>query len=109
MLREKYEFSEQDAHDLADFLVPILEFVPEKRPTAAQCLSHPWITGRPRDLSPSTTTNSTSQATENGVSEKKREKDEREAMEAGVGNIVIDGTPKPVKVFQAVNPAKRVN
>ncbi|KAH0715418.1 hypothetical protein KY284_008323 [Solanum tuberosum] len=106
VLREKYEFSEQDAHDLADFLVPILDFVPEKRPTAAQCLSHPWITGRPRDLSPSKT-NSTFQATENGGSEENREKDEREAMEAGVGNIVIDGTAKPAKVSQSVNPAKQ--
>ncbi|KAH0747546.1 hypothetical protein KY285_009203 [Solanum tuberosum] len=106
VLREKYEFSEQDAHDLADFLVPILDFVPEKRPTAAQCLSHPWITGRPRELSPSKT-NSTFQATENGGSEENREKDEREAMEAGVGNIVIDGTTKPVKVSQSVNPAKQ--
>ncbi|KAM3399009.1 serine/threonine-protein kinase SRPK [Capsicum galapagoense] len=106
VLREKYEFSEQDANDMADFLVPILDFVPEKRPTAAQCLSHPWITGRLWDLSPSTT-DSTSQATENGSSEKKREKDEREAMEVGVGNIVIDGTTKPVKVPQSVNPAKQ--
>ncbi|TMW90919.1 hypothetical protein EJD97_015042 [Solanum chilense] len=105
VLREKYEFSEQDAQELADFLVPILDFVPEKRPTAAQCLNHPWIAERLRDLSPSKT-NSTFQATENGVSEKKREKDEREAMEAGVGNIVIDGTAKLVKVSQSVILAK---
>lgn len=105
MLREKYEFSEQDASDMADFLVPILDFVPEKRPTAAQCLSHPWITGGPRSLAPSKT-DSTSEATENGGSEKKRERDEREAMEVGVGNIVIDGTAKPVKVSQSVKPAK---
>ncbi|KAL5716783.1 non-specific serine/threonine protein kinase [Ranunculus cassubicifolius] len=48
VLVEKYEFSEQDANEMAEFLVPILEFVPEKRPTAAQCLLHPWISGRPR-------------------------------------------------------------
>ncbi|OIT32362.1 PREDICTED: serine/threonine-protein kinase spk-1-like [Nicotiana attenuata] len=105
VLREKYDFSEQDASDMADFLVPILDFVPEKRPTAAQCLSHPWIIGGPRSLAPATT-DSTSGATENGGSEKKREKDEREAMEVGVGNIVIDGTAKPVKVSQSVKPAK---
>lgn len=105
VLREKYEFSEQDANDMSDFLVPILDFVPEKRPTAAQCLNHLWIIGRPRDLSP--TINSMSQATENGGLEKKREKDEREAMEAGVGKIVIDGTAKAVKVSQSVNPAKQ--
>ncbi|CAN4119443.1 unnamed protein product [Withania somnifera] len=102
VLREKYEFSEQDANDMADFLVPILDFVPEKRPTAAQCLSHPWITERSRDLSPSTA-NSTAQETENGGSEK-REKDEKEEMEVGVGNIVIDGAAKLVKAPQSINP-----
>uniref|UniRef100_A0A7N0VD63 non-specific serine/threonine protein kinase n=1 Tax=Kalanchoe fedtschenkoi TaxID=63787 RepID=A0A7N0VD63_KALFE len=34
VLVEKYRMSEQDANELADFLIPILEFVPEKRPTA---------------------------------------------------------------------------
>ncbi|GKC55058.1 serine/threonine-protein kinase SRPK-like protein [Tanacetum coccineum] len=52
-LKEKYEFSEQDATELADFLVPILDFVPDKRPTPAQCLNHPWLTEGPsRDLTP---------------------------------------------------------
>ncbi|XP_071707244.1 uncharacterized protein [Rutidosis leptorrhynchoides] len=45
VLKEKYEFGEQDATDLAAFLVPILDFVPEKRPTAAECLSQRWFTG----------------------------------------------------------------
>ncbi|CAL5426415.1 unnamed protein product [Camellia sinensis] len=86
VLMEKYEFSEQDAIDMADFIVPILDFVPEKRPTAAQCLSHPWLSAGPRLLEPSRT-----QATESGTSEKKKEKDEREAMEVGVGNMFING------------------
>ncbi|KAF5931100.1 hypothetical protein HYC85_031973 [Camellia sinensis] len=86
VLMEKYEFSEQDAIDMADFIVPILDFVPEKRPTAAQCLSHPWLSAGPRLLEPSRT-----QATQSGTSEKKKEKDEREAMEVGVGNMFING------------------
>ncbi|KAG5570333.1 hypothetical protein H5410_060099 [Solanum commersonii] len=44
VLVEKYEFSEQDAKDLSDFLVP------EKRPTAIQCLLHPWINAGSRQL-----------------------------------------------------------
>jgi hypothetical protein len=40
MLEEKYNFPQQDAIDLADFLVPLLDFVPEKRPTAEQALLH---------------------------------------------------------------------
>lgn len=101
VLMEKYEFSEQDAKDLADFLLPILDFVPEKRPTAAQCLSHPWMNTGPRRLVPPTE-NPQIQAAENGAAEKKREKDEREAMEARVGNMNIDGTSKQVKDNQLV-------
>ncbi|KAI3523346.1 hypothetical protein L1887_01408 [Cichorium endivia] len=86
VLMEKYEFSEEDANELADFLVPILDFVPEKRPTAAQCLTHPWITGVPRHLDSVGPQGSESKSFEN-----KREKDEREAMEVGIGNIAIGG------------------
>lgn len=71
VLMEKYEFSEEDANELADFLVPILDFVPEKRPTAAECLNHPWITGQ--------------------IQMNSREKAEREAMEVGIGKIAIGG------------------
>ena len=53
VLMEKYDFGEQDANDLADFLIPILEFVPEKRPTAADCLKHSWINPGPRLREPS--------------------------------------------------------
>ncbi|KAJ9554719.1 hypothetical protein OSB04_009333 [Centaurea solstitialis] len=90
VLAEKYEFSEEDANELADFLVPILDFVPEKRPTAAQCLAHPWITGVPRDLA-----SVVPQATDNKISENNREKDEREAVEVGMGNMAIGGVSKP--------------
>ncbi|XP_059300397.1 uncharacterized protein LOC132052740 isoform X1 [Lycium ferocissimum] len=99
VLMEKYDVCEQDANEMADFLIPILDFVPEKRPTAAQCLIHPWITGGPRHLAPST--NSLSEATENHVSKKNREKDEREAMEVRVGNIAIDGASGLVKASQS--------
>ncbi|KAI7756622.1 hypothetical protein M8C21_021373, partial [Ambrosia artemisiifolia] len=95
VLKEKYEFSEQDANDLADFLVPILDFVPEKRPTAAQCLSHPWLTGGPsRGLTSGA--KSTPEISDTKTCEKSKEKDEREAMEAGVGNIAIGGVSKPL-------------
>lgn len=43
LLVDKYKFLEQDACDFADFLRPILDFSPEKRPTAQQCLQHPWL------------------------------------------------------------------
>ncbi|KAL8472527.1 hypothetical protein ACS0TY_029654 [Phlomoides rotata] len=43
LLIDKYKFSEADARELADFLCPMLDFEPEKRPTAQQCLQHPWL------------------------------------------------------------------
>lgn len=43
VLTEKYEWSRQDAHEFAAFLKPMLEFDPERRATAAQCLEHPWL------------------------------------------------------------------
>lgn len=46
LLIEKYKFSESDARELADFLCPLLDFSPEKRPTAGQCLQHPWLKNR---------------------------------------------------------------
>lgn len=33
------------AHGLRDFLVPMLNFVPGKRATAAESLRHPWLRG----------------------------------------------------------------
>lgn len=43
LLVDKYKFSDADARELAGFLCPILDFEPEKRPTAEQCLQHPWL------------------------------------------------------------------
>ncbi|XP_052175024.1 uncharacterized protein LOC127789949 [Diospyros lotus] len=71
VLMEKYKFSEQDANDMADFLVPILDFAPGKRPTAAQCILHPWISSGPRLLEPSVPSPQ-SQAAGTADSEKKK-------------------------------------
>ncbi|KAJ4841782.1 hypothetical protein Tsubulata_010527 [Turnera subulata] len=97
VLMEKYDFSEQDANAMADFLVPLLNFVPDKRPTAAECLSHPWITAGPRLLEPSMPRDQQQISSEN-----KQEKDERKAMEAAVGNIAIQGASKPSREAQPV-------
>ncbi|EHA8591460.1 putative SRSF protein kinase 2 [Cocos nucifera] len=43
LLADKYKFPESDAREFAEFLNPLLDFAPEKRPTAAQCLQHPWL------------------------------------------------------------------
>ncbi|XP_061337689.1 uncharacterized protein LOC133284639 isoform X3 [Gastrolobium bilobum] len=97
VLMEKYDFSEKDANDMTDFLVPILDFVPEKRPTAGQCLLHPWIDAGPRLLEPSVPSSTHNPAAETGISDqKKRDKDDREAMEAGMGNIAINSDSKPL-------------
>ncbi|XP_019150463.1 PREDICTED: serine/threonine-protein kinase SRPK-like isoform X2 [Ipomoea nil] len=70
-----------------------------------QCLNHPWITGGPRHLVPPH--GHLLQAMENGNVEKV-EKDGRDAVEAGMGNISIDGAPKPVKASQlTVNRPKQ--
>lgn len=43
VLVEKYEWSQEEAAGFTDFLLPMLELVPEKRATAADCLRHPWL------------------------------------------------------------------
>ncbi|XP_022908906.1 SRSF protein kinase 3 [Onthophagus taurus] len=45
VLNEKYEWSRKDAEEFAAFLKPMLDFDPDKRATAAQCLQHPWLRG----------------------------------------------------------------
>ncbi|XP_038707030.1 SRSF protein kinase 3-like isoform X2 [Tripterygium wilfordii] len=85
VLIEKYSFSEQDANDMADFLVPILDFLPEKRPSAAECLNHPWITGRPRMLEPSMAAN-LPQPSSGIISETEiQQKDEKDTIEVYSG------------------------
>ncbi|XP_030632056.1 SRSF protein kinase 1b [Chanos chanos] len=44
VLMEKYEWLREDAQAFASFLLPMLDLIPEKRATAAECLRHAWIT-----------------------------------------------------------------
>lgn len=105
MLTEKYDFSEKDASDMSDFLVSILDFVPEKRPTAGQCLLHPWMNAGPRLLEPSVPSSNHNPGAETATSgQKNKDKDEREAMEAGIGNIAINSDSKPLMH----SPSKKV-
>lgn len=43
VLTEKYDWSRQDAEEFATFLKPMLDFDPDRRATAAECLQHPWL------------------------------------------------------------------
>lgn len=56
VLHEKYKVPKAEAMALADFLMPMLHFVPESRATAQESLTHPWLTDAPpappRDLPP---------------------------------------------------------
>lgn len=45
VLVDKYKLAEGEARAMADFLNPLLEFVPEKRATAREALLHPWLRG----------------------------------------------------------------
>ncbi|KAK4755253.1 hypothetical protein SAY87_009010 [Trapa incisa] len=90
VLIEKYEFSEKDANDLSDFLVPILDFVPEQRPSAAQCLLHPWINAGPNLLEPSVPVDRNAAADSMSSGKTEKEKDELKTVEVGMRNIVIN-------------------
>nr|BAN20768.1 srpk [Riptortus pedestris] len=43
VLTDKYNWTPQDAKDFAAFLRPMLDFDPNRRATAAECLQHPWL------------------------------------------------------------------
>ncbi|TKR64531.1 hypothetical protein L596_025044 [Steinernema carpocapsae] len=43
VLMEKYDWSDQDAAYFSDFLTPMLTYEQDKRATAAECLTHPWL------------------------------------------------------------------
>ncbi|KAI8101744.1 hypothetical protein M9434_006811 [Picochlorum sp. BPE23] len=43
VLVDKYRLEPKEAELLEDFLLPMLDFVPSKRVTAGQCLSHQWL------------------------------------------------------------------
>jgi len=40
---EKYEIDDNCAQELIDFLLPMLEYDPKKRATAAEMLTHKWF------------------------------------------------------------------
>lgn len=43
VLTEKYEWDDKEAQEFTSFLRPMLEFDPDRRATAAECLEHPWL------------------------------------------------------------------
>lgn len=43
VLVEKYHFLLREASLFSDFLLQMLNYLPERRATAAQCLKHPWL------------------------------------------------------------------
>lgn len=43
VLHEKYKMKETEARAFADFLMPMLEWDPEKRASAQKMLQHPWL------------------------------------------------------------------
>ncbi|KAJ2943723.1 hypothetical protein O0L34_g16836 [Tuta absoluta] len=43
VLTEKYEWGHKEAEEFADFLKPMLDFDPNRRATAYECLQHPWL------------------------------------------------------------------
>lgn len=47
VLMEKYRIKEEEAQLLSDFLVPMLEWYPEKRATAQKMLDHSWLNMSP--------------------------------------------------------------
>ncbi|XP_078437483.1 uncharacterized protein LOC144708063 [Wolffia australiana] len=52
VLTEKYDFSEGDAAALAEFLLPVLDYAPDKRPSAADLLRHPFLHATPPSVHP---------------------------------------------------------
>lgn len=49
VLREKYEFSKEDAEEFASFLLPMLAFIPSQRVTAEKALQHPFLQRKQED------------------------------------------------------------
>ncbi|GLJ54524.1 hypothetical protein SUGI_1171010 [Cryptomeria japonica] len=64
LLRDNFGFAKRDADNFRDFLIALLHFVPEKRPSAMQAILHPWLDGGPRLLQPSSSPPQTQQNAE---------------------------------------------
>lgn len=43
VLIEKYDWDPIEAKKFSDFLLPMLEYNPVIRASAAECLNHPWL------------------------------------------------------------------
>ena len=43
VLTQKYEWDPNEAQEFTAFLRPMLDFDPNRRATAAECLKHPWL------------------------------------------------------------------
>jgi len=43
VLTEKYDWNDTEAQEFTSFLLPMLDFDPNRRATAAECLKHPWL------------------------------------------------------------------
>ena len=43
LLRYKYHFKNEEATKFKDFLIQMLNYLPENRPSAKEMLSHPWL------------------------------------------------------------------
>ncbi|CAG7834621.1 unnamed protein product [Allacma fusca] len=43
VLKEKYDWSDEDAKEFSEFILPMLHYNPLRRASAAQCLAHPWL------------------------------------------------------------------
>ena len=43
VLVEKYEWKSKDAKMFSSFIEPMLDYVPDRRATAAQCLTHEFL------------------------------------------------------------------
>jgi serine/threonine-protein kinase SRPK3 len=71
LLVEKYKFSENDTCEFAEFLCPIFDFAPEKRPTAQQCLQHSWLNLR------------------NSTQDKMKKEANMGKLNVGIGNLKI--------------------
>jgi serine/threonine protein kinase len=49
VLKKKYKFNPVVARSFANFLMPMLVLDPDKRASAAELLSHPWLRGEPSE------------------------------------------------------------
>jgi len=49
VLVKKYHMKKKEAQNLNDFLLPMLEFSPDKRASAKQMLTHPWLNLQERE------------------------------------------------------------